>query len=115
MLTFNEAANLINRGRNGVKKLSNNTYLERVDDNTFAVRLHATNVVLIHSKGSYTLNSSGWRTVTTKARINEYSPARLYQEKGQWYLDYQGCSYVFTDGMKVNWNGQPVGSVRKAS
>jgi len=105
MMTFGKAIDILNTARNGKKKLENNTYLVKVDDHTLAVRLHQTNVVLIHSDGSYTLNTGGWHTVTTKDRINYYSPVSLYQKKFMWYV---GGSHRFTDGMKVDSNGVPV-------
>jgi hypothetical protein len=52
MLTFNECENLMARGRNGMKKLGNNTYLEEIVPGTFGVRLHGTYVVRIHRDGA---------------------------------------------------------------
>lgn len=99
MLTYEEAvATLKNRES---KKLENNTYLHRIDADTLAVRLHATDVVLIHRDGSYTLNSGDWRTVTTKDRINGYSPASVYQTRFIWFLG----SVEFVDGMRVDSSG----------
>jgi len=44
------------------------------------------------------LYSGGYRTATTKSRINEYSPAKIYQKKFQWFIgDKQ-----FLDGVRVN-------------
>lgn len=108
MLTFNECENLMARGRNGMKKLGNNTYLEEIVPGTFGVRLHGTYVVRIHRDGTYTLNSGGWRTVTTKQRINEYSPAKLFQEKHVWYVSADGRDVEFHDGFRVDANGQPI-------
>ncbi len=104
-LTYTNAVALLARGRNGQKKLGNNTVLHRIDDNTLAVRLHRTDVVKLHSDGTYTLDSGGWRTVTTKARINEYSPARLYQSNNIWYVG----DAVYHDGIKVDASGKPIG------
>lgn len=100
-------------GKRDSKKLANNTYLHRVlfhesGRETLAVRLHNTDVVLIHKDGSYTLNSGGWRTVTTKDRINTYSPASVYQSNNIWYV---GNGDIFTDGMKVDGDGKPLGSL----
>lgn len=99
MLTYAEAREKL--GNRTKRKLERNTYLEPLDAQTVAVRLHQTNVVLIHSNGTYTLNSGGWKTITTKARINEYSPARLYSENNVWYVGETG----YTDGMKVDSTG----------
>src|SRR5262249_27597834 len=61
--------------------LENNTRLIRCGDD-YAVVLHSTAVVTIHQDGTYTLRTGGWRTVTTKDRINKYSPARVYSTNG---------------------------------
>lgn len=112
-MNFNTAIEKLGRGRGGKKKLANNTYLHETQDG-IAVRLHNTDVVTIHPDNTYTLNSGGWQTFTTKARINEFSPARLGQDKGIWYL-YVGAGagwskrVAFHDGVKVDANGKPVG------
>lgn len=88
------------RGRNRpTKKLKNNTYLVRLDSETIGVQLHNTIVVTIHGDGTYTLNSGGWQTVTTKDRINEYSPVRISQRKYQWYVGDEDIP--FKDGIRV--------------
>jgi hypothetical protein len=109
--TYEKGVELLSRGRNGQKKLDNHTYLHRIDAQTIAVRLHDTDVVAIHDNGTYTLNTGGWQTVTTKDRINKFSPARLYQRNGLWYVG----EYVFEEGMTVDVMGKPVGRVKSAS
>jgi hypothetical protein len=81
------------------KKIGNNTYLVRISPETIGVRLHNTVVVRIHSDGTYTLNSGGWRTVTTKDRINAYSPVRVSQRKHEWYVGDENIP--FHDGIRV--------------
>ena len=89
------------------KPIANNTRLfKRGED--YAVRLHNTDVVTIHSDDTYTLNTGGWRTVTTKERINRFSPARVYSDKKVWLVktgfgEYGGS--LFEDGMKVTKRG----------
>jgi hypothetical protein len=99
-MDYQTASNELNRGRNGRRKVANNTYLYPANDG-IAVRLHATDVVVIHPDNTYTLNSGGWRTVTTKARINEFSPARVSSHNGIWYAG----EYPFVDGIRVDANG----------
>lgn len=78
------------QGRNRAgRKLANNTYLERRDGDTIAVRLHETDVVTFRPNGDTVLNSGGWRTLTTKDRINEFGMPTgqvLLQTKGVWHL-----------------------------
>lgn len=107
-MNYWKAETLLAHGRGGQKKVGNNTYLHRTAEDTIALRLHATDVVLFHRDGSYTLNSGGWRTYTTKARINEFGPGNLYQTRGVWYLGAGGNRYVFEDGIKVSADGAPL-------
>lgn len=90
MLTYTEAQDLMKKARHGRRKLENNTYLEERGD-SFAIRLHDTDIVMIHPNGVYTLDSGGWRTVTTKDRISHYSPAVVSSVKHRWF------AYPFTD------------------
>jgi hypothetical protein len=83
------------------RKLENNTYLERRGLD-FAVRLHSTDVVTIHPDGTYTLRTGGWKTVTTKDRINRYSPVRISQVKFEWFVNGED----FYSGMIVDNNGR---------
>ena len=80
----------LNRG----VKLANNTYLvwsdrePGTDPKWFAVRLHDTNIVTYHWDGRIVLDSGGWDTVTTKRRMNDYTPPRwsFYQKAYLWFL-----------------------------
>ena len=82
-----EKANELLQGRNKEqRKLENNTYLVRHED-SLAVRLHETDVVTYLPNGKVILNSGGWKTVTTKDRLNKYSPVRIYQEKSIWFYN----------------------------
>lgn len=104
MLTFAQCEEkLAKRDR---KKLENNTYLEKLDDSTFGVRLHSTYVVKVHKNGNYTLDSGGWQTPTTKDRITNYSPARIHQSRGIWYFR---DGSTFSDGCRVKPTGELVG------
>lgn len=86
MLTYSQCEILISKKRDNRKKLQNNTWLEKLEDGTFGVRLHDTYVVKIKPDGTYILNTGGWKTAMTKQRINDYSPARIFQERGNWYV-----------------------------
>lgn len=99
-------------GRNiARRKLANNTYLTRVNTSTIAVQLHGTSVVTYHADGRIVFASGGYRTMTTKARINEFSPADVFQAKGVWtaYMD-KSCSAIFADGLTWTpgrgWTGE---------
>lgn len=117
---YTEAVGLMETARDADagKPLENNTRLHRRADG-YAIRLHATDVVTIHDDGTYTLDSGGWRTVTTKARINAYSPARIGSIRGVWHVfgrngDAGSTLALYRDGMRVDAAGRPVGGVGSA-
>lgn len=88
------------RGRiRDTKKLANNTYARR-DGDAVAVRLHATDVVTLHDDGRVVLDSGGWRTVTTRDRINRYAPGvRTYQQRGVMRVTVAGVGdFHYVDG-----------------
>jgi hypothetical protein len=86
MTTFTEAADLMSRARNPYKRLGNNTWLEYAGAGSYQIRYHSTSIVKIHPDGTYTLDTGGWNTTTTKERINGYSPARVFSEHGTWAI-----------------------------
>lgn len=79
-------------------------------DGYYGVILHKTEIVKIYPSGRYVLNSGGYRTKTTKARINDFSPARVGAVKGLWYVN----GFVFEDGMTIDDKGKPVGELKDA-
>jgi hypothetical protein len=101
-MTHAEAVNMVRGKRNANRrKVGNNTYAEILSDGSVGIILHSTYVVKIHEGDLYTLNSGGWQTVTTKDRINQYSPKRVYQRDYQWYVKMNNKEYPFIDGMVV--------------
>ncbi len=112
-LTYSEAEKTLGTARNPEqgKPLANNTRLFRRGED-FAIRFHATDIITIHPDGTYTLNSGGYRTMTTKERINEYSPVRMWQGENIWWVRNTSFedAVLFTDGMKVDANGVPIGT-----
>lgn len=67
---------------------------------------HGTRVAKLandHGLKRVTLNTGGWRTNTTKARMNQFSAQfcgnafRVYQDKGDWFVLVRGneAPYVF--------------------
>lgn len=99
-------------------KIANNTYRWRDAEGNEHVRLHKTDVVTKLASGAFVLSSGGYETVTTKDRINNHSPARLYSHKGEWFLAGRDASgaydwstrYPFQDGMTIDASGVPVGA-----
>lgn len=75
----------------------------RTADKETIVRYHSTDVVQFTDK-EIILNSGGWKTVTTKARMNQTSNQFdlgfvVYQQKGDWFVDFKGKTINFEDNM----------------
>lgn len=96
-MTHREAVMIVEeKSKANRRKIGNNTYAQIQPDGSVTIRLHSTNVVTIHPGDGVTINSGGWRTNTTKNRINKYSPVGVCQRSHQWYFD-DGTE--FEDGM----------------
>jgi hypothetical protein len=93
-----------NLGNKDTRKVGNNTYLERRTAKTIALRLHDTDVLTFTLSGSVVLSSGGWKTVTTKARMNDYLPRgwKVGSDRGAWGL-YNCGKYVadYQDGITI--------------
>ncbi len=92
------------------KPVANNTRLVMRGDSV-ALRLHSTDIVLFKPRGAVVLNSGGWKTVTTKARMNEFA-ARVWSERGTWHASVYGKSAPFADGMTFYPSGKITGAGR---
>jgi len=96
MKTYNEAKQMFENSRK--RKLQNNTYLVKTDLG-YGIKLHNT-IVVEYQPDKVILDSGGYKTPTTKNRINEYMPDSnkwfLVQDKGVWYIGWK--SFVFADG-----------------
>jgi hypothetical protein len=92
-------------GRNSrSRKIANHTTLHRIDDSTIAVQLHSTDVITFHEDGRIVFDSGGWKTSTTKERMNSFSPARISQSRGSWTISIGTVSANFADG--ITWTGK---------
>lgn len=89
-------------GRDRARKLGNNTYAERRDDDAIAIRLHTTDVLTFYRDGRVTYDTGEWMTVTTKARMNTYGPAIVGSDRGVWTARYGGRDYAYADGLTVD-------------
>lgn len=52
----------------------------------FAITLHDTDIVTVTRFGVYVLRMGGWNTMTTRSRINGYSPASISTDRGRPFL-----------------------------
>lgn len=69
-------------------RIANNTAKIAYKDGRVAYRLHDTDVLTLMPNGDTVLSSGGWRTVTTKQRINAYlhRDYGITQSNYEWYL-----------------------------
>lgn len=108
-MKYSDALKILDSGRKQDSKIiANNTRLIR-HANYIGVQLHDTEVVKIYPD-HYALFTGGWYTVTTKSRLNEFSPAYLRQESGRWYIGRwnEPNTSLFYEGMKVDIYGHPL-------
>jgi hypothetical protein len=75
----------------------------RTENGVTVIRYHQTDVVTVDATHIW-LNANGWRTATTKNRMNQASNQfnlgyRVYQKAGEWFVTYQGETLPFTDGL----------------
>lgn len=111
-MNYETASRMLPFGGKQSKKIDNNTYLVRIED-YFAVRLHQTDILRFYPDGSVLLDSGGWKTPTTKDRINNYLPNgfQLRTRKRVWYLWAHGEEYLYADGMVIKGNDIVDGTV----
>jgi hypothetical protein len=90
-------------GRDTARKLAHNTYAERRGPGAIAIRFHATDILTFHDDGRVVFDCQGWRSVTTKARLNDYGPLRVWSDRGVWYAGGPAHTgdgpVIYADGM----------------
>lgn len=85
------------------KVIANNTVMYQQYGVFKVIRLHRTDILIFKPSGSIIYHSGGWRTPTTKNRMNEYGDPNIHirQRDGSWFVvDNEEVSY-FYDGMIV--------------
>ena len=107
MKTYIEAAAFL--GGKPVRSIPSirSTIVSRINNAAIGVFYHGTPVVTYHDDGTVTLRTGGWHTSTTKVRINDFSPARIYQKDFNWYFNIGEGHVDFIEGMTVDANGLP--------
>lgn len=71
------------------------------------IKLHNTIIVTYYPSGAIYLDTEGWKTVTTRDRINYFTPVWLnvWQERFIWYVTFKEKTYLFEDGMQFHIDG----------
>lgn len=81
------------------------TRLDVASDVRLALRYHKTNVAELLRGGGVRLNSGGWKTQTTKKRINwaldnwGFQDFGVFQKDYEWFVDTPSGTVPFENGM----------------
>ena len=107
-MNWNEAQTLMEsaRDKSKGKPIARNTRLWEKKHKTshggcgYEIRLHG-NLIMDIYPNFVVLYDGGWRTVTTKSRLNQFSPAYVYQRDFVWYIG--GTDEPFINGMVIGY------------
>ena len=109
-MKYKEALALMKKAKNPSKgkPIANNTRLHSCLDGSFEIKLHGHPIITIHPN-HITLDSCGYRTRTTKDRMNTLTPLgfKVVQRKYNWYvimphmMELWGEEVSFYDGIKL--------------
>lgn len=80
-------------------------------DGGYTVVTYHSTLVVKFNHNEIVLNSGGWRTSTTKRRMNQTSNQmglgyRVFQKDWDWYVEYKGETIPFYDGMILIRDGE---------
>ena len=97
---YEQASQLL--GKRESLNIANNTRLERMDKDRIFLILYGAAIVT-YKPDTIILDSGEWRTVTTKARMNEYTPEWLsvWQRSGKWFVSISGVDCDYHDQFTV--------------
>lgn len=106
---YGDAKTFLEGGRDKTRRpVAHETDIVRRGPDRIAVRYWRTDVVTYHRDGRTVLRTNGWQTVTTKKRLNDFTPPRvqIYQKDFVWYVrigSWHGAHKVveFEEGMEV--------------
>lgn len=83
-MNYQDTVMLLSCGKNGRKKICNNTYLyPRGEYN--ALVYHNTEIIKFYPMW-VRLYTGSWHTSTTKLRLCKYSPVIVYQKDFDWFI-----------------------------
>ena len=104
------------KNRDAGKPVHNNTRVLQVDEESVGLKLHDTTIVYYYPDGRIRLDTGGWKTLTTKDRINAYTPFRVWSENHIWKIQLwfrgdRGETYNYKDGMVIHPNGKVNGAM----
>src|SRR5688572_19351162 len=100
-------------GNKKERPYANNTRIEidslNLGHEVITVKYHGNPVVNFYPDGTSSFSSCGWKTPTTKERINWFLPDgfSLYQSKSIWHIENYATneSWLFADGLAIDKHG----------
>lgn len=106
LLTCDRCKKLMSTARNkdAGKPIANNTRLYEENGDEYTVYLHG-NLIMRITKRGWTYYDGGYRTLTTKTRLNEYGPNLVYQKNWEWYVvrpDGENENADFVNGIFID-------------
>ena len=109
--TYGEFLKYIEAGKNKEDRpIDNNTRVIK-QEHYIAIKLHNTEIIKYFPDGRIRLNSGGWLTITTRDRMNKYSPIQVYTNKRVWYATFNDKTYLYQDNMTFDTrNGDVINS-----
>lgn len=112
MYTWEEAKQRLAKTRFGHLRIENNTWLEANNGN-YIIRHHNTDIITITPENHYIIHCRGYRSNSTKKRLNGYSPARIFCRNFTWYVEANNQTILYEDGMRFDLDGKLLGSKYK--
>lgn len=99
----------------GAKKTRPLYYATRVNrrGDDIAITHHETDIITYRPTGEVVIDTAGWHTVTTKARLNSHLPGGfgIYQDASIWYISARDREpVVYADGMIITADGELSGT-----
>jgi hypothetical protein len=95
--------------KNSRYKLQNNTWIVKLEDG-YAIQLHNTYVYSEFNNGDIRISTGGWRTHTTKNRIDQYSKLRIISNKGEWVVGESLLDFDEINGKRIKLEILPLGN-----
>lgn len=117
-MNYEQARKTMKTARNPAKgkPIGNNTRLHFMNpgvgyESYYSVRLHGNEILRIYSDRFFP-SDAGWKTVTTKARLNEHMPiGQIHQKSRVWYLTIGDTEYDWDDVYFVSTRNENYGEV----
>lgn len=97
------------------RKIANNTRLIKQSEDSISIRHWSTDIITFYQDGRILIDTNGYHTVTTIARLNAYLPRyRIGSDRGSMviYDSETGVDYEYNDGMIINADGSVTGLPR---